>query len=250
MPKKKINIGGLTKLSSDYCATIDAEEKEEVPPTPAPTKAKATPKKAGKKAASPPPPPPPVEDSLESDAEDVVPEPAKNAKAKQMSEEHKQLLRDRLALMREKQKTLREEKALTKVETKKPLTNLDDIFEKKYSSHFDFLREKITALTDDMTEIKKAKQAKNEMKAKAEEDRKIREEMKKTAPPPQPKPAEQKPAEPKPAPVVMAKVVPTPQPSAWNVPAPPPKEEPPVFKAPVNDISSFRQQFRKGGFNY
>ena len=260
MPKKKISIGGLTKLSSDYCATIDAEENGDTPSAPPDKKttAKTTPKKAVNKKPTTsgivkeqlPPPPPPDEDSLESDAEEVVPEPAKNAKAKQMSEEHKQLLRDRLAMMREKQKTLREEKALTKVETKKPLTNLDDIFEKKYSSHFDFLREKITALTDDMSEIKKAKQAKNEMKAKAEEDRKIREEMKKTAPPPPPKPAEPKPAEPKPAPVVMAKIVPTPQPSAWNVPAPPPKEEPTVFKAPVNDISSFRQQFRKGGFNY
>ena len=246
MPKKKVSIGGLTKLSADYCETIDVEEKEEVPPTPAPTKAKATPKKAVKIKGEVPPPP--AEDSLESDEEEVVPEPAKNMKARQMSEENKQALRNRLALMREKQKQLREEKALHKVETKKPLTNLDDIFEKKYNSHFDFLREKITALTDDMSEIKKAKKEKIEMKAKAEQERKIREEAKKTAPPP-PKPAEQKPAEPKPAPVVMAKIVPTPQPSAWNVPAPPPKEQPYVFKPPINDIGSFRQQFKRGSFN-
>jgi len=232
MPKKKVSIGGLTKLSADYCETIDVEEKEEVPPIPATTKAKATPKKAVKAKEEVPPPPP--EDSLESDAEDVVPEPAKNLKARQMSEQHKQDLRDRLALMREKQKQLREEKALHKVETKKPLTNLDDIFEKKYNSHFEFLREKITALTDDMTEIKKAKQAKNEMKAKAEEERKIREEMKKTAPPP-PKPVAAAP------PPVVAKVTP---------PAPiVPKEQPYVFKPPINDIGSFRQQFKRGGFN-
>jgi hypothetical protein len=241
-PKKKISIGGLTKLSSDYCATIDAEEKDEVPPTPAPAKAKKVVKIKEEL------PPPPAEDSLESDAEDVVPEPAKNMKARQMTEEHKQKLRDRLALMREGQKKLREEKALLKGDTKKPSANLDDIFEKKYNSHFEFLREKITALTDDMSEIKKAKKDKLEMKAKAEQERKIKEEAKKTAPPP-PKPVEPKPAEPKPQPVVMAKIVPTPQPSAWNVPVatPPP---PPVFKAPVNDITSFRQQFRKGGFNY
>jgi hypothetical protein len=240
-PKKKISIGGLTKLSADYCATIDVEDKEEVPPTPAPVvKKKAVSKKPTEEL---PPPPPPAEDSLDSDADDVVPEPAKNMKARQMSEEHKQKLRDRLALMREGQKKLREEKALLKVDTKKPLTNLDDIFEKKYNSHFEFLREKITALTDDMTEIKKAKKEKLEMKAKAEEERKIREEIKKTAPPPP------KPAEPKPAPVVMAKIVPTPQPSVWNVPVPPPKEEPYVFKPPMNDIGSFRQQFKRGGFN-
>lgn len=234
MPKKKVNIGGLTKLSADYCETIDVEEKEEVPPTPAPTKAKATPKKAVKIKEEVPPPP--AEDSLESDEEEVVPEPAKNMKARQMSEENKQALRNRLALMREKQKQLREEKALQKVETKKPLTNLDDIFEKKYNSHFDFLREKLTALTDDITEMKRAKQAKAELKAKAEEDRKIREEMKKTAPPPQPKPAE-----PKPAPVV-AKVAPP-------APVVAPKEQPYVFKPPINDIGSFRQQFKRGNFN-
>jgi len=238
MPKKKISIGGLTKLSSDYCATIDAEENGDTPS--APTKAKGTPKKAVKVKEEVPPPPPNVgadgvSPCLDSDEEDVVPEPAKNMKARQMSEEHKQKLRDRLALMREGHKKLRDEKALLKVDTKKPLTNLDDIFEKKYNSHFEFLREKITALTDDMSEIKKAKKDKLEMKTKAEQERKIKEEVKKTAPP-----------QPKPAAVAVASAPPPPKPVV-PVATPPP---PPVFKAPVNDIMSFRQQFRKGGFNY
>jgi hypothetical protein len=220
-PRKKISIGGLTKLSSDYSATIDVED-DVVPPTP-----KVAPKGKKARVASPPPPPPPPED-LESEEEEVVPEPAKNRKAREMSEEHKQALRDRLATMREKQKQMREEKALQKVETKKPLTNLDDIFEKKYNSQFDFLREKLTALTDDMSEMKRAKKEKAELKAKEAEDRKIREEIKRVAPPP-PKPVV---APPPPKPVVA--------------PPKPVAEVPYVFQPPINDITSFRQQFRKG----
>ena len=223
MPRKKISIGGLTKLSSDYCATIDVAE--EVPPTPKPA-----PKGKKARVASPPPPPPPPPEDLESEEEDVVPSPAKNKKAREMSEEHKQALRDRLALMREKQKQMREEKALQKVETKKPLTDLDDIFEKKYNSQFDFLREKLTALTDDMSEMKRAKKDKAELNAKEAEDRKIleeiksREEAKKVAPP---------------------KVV-LPPPQNTVVAPPKPVDVPYVFQPPMNDIMSFRQQFRKG----
>ena len=59
MPRKKISIGGLTKLSSDYCATIDVAE--EVPPTPKPA-----PKGKKARVASPPPPPPTARDASAS----------------------------------------------------------------------------------------------------------------------------------------------------------------------------------------
>ena len=75
-PKKKISIGGLTKLSSDYNATIDVVE-DDVPPTPAP-------KSKAKKEKERSPSPPPTED-LESD-EDIVPEPAKNKKQREISD--------------------------------------------------------------------------------------------------------------------------------------------------------------------
>ena len=114
--------------------------------------------------------------------------------------------------------------------------NLDEIFEKKYSSQFDFMKEKLLALTEDIGEIKREKLQKKERKQKEEEEKKIAEEIKKQ------KPVEKPVEKPAPAPPIP-KSEPAPAP-------PPPTPEPYVFKAPANDILTFRQTFRKGGYNF
>jgi hypothetical protein len=118
--------------------------------------------------------------------------------------------------MREKQKQMREEKASLKADKAIP-ANLDEIFEKKYNSQFDFMKEKLLALTQDIGDIKREKLEKKERKQKEED---IRKQTVKVAP----------------APTQKSEAV---------------VEEPPTpFKAPKNDTFSFRNTFKRGGYNF
>ena len=203
--KKKVAIGGLSHLSSEYNHTIN-------------------------KSPSPPPSPPPEseEEEVEENKWDDAPppEPAKSKKQRELTEEHKNMLRERLAKMRETQKQQREEKkALTK-KSDISESGIEAIFEKKYNSQFDFLKEKISAITDDLSEMKKAKKEKAEKKAQADA-----EQLAKKAP------IKMVVAE-KPKETTLDKPAPTLQ-NPYATPLPPA-----TFKPPTTEAGSFRQQFR------
>ena len=203
--KKKVSIGGLSHLSSEYNHTIN-------------------------KSPSPPPSPPPEseEEEVEENKWDDAPppEPAKSKKQRELTEDHKNMLRERLAKMRETQKQQREEKkALTK-KSDISESGIEAIFEKKYNSQFDFLKEKITAITDDLSEMKKAKKEKAEKKAQADA-----EQLAKKAP------IKMVVAE-KPKETTLDKPAPS-NPNPYATPLPPA-----TFKPPTTEAGSFRQQFR------
>jgi hypothetical protein len=209
--KKKVAIGGLTHLSSEYSKTIQKTP----PPSPPPA----------------PPPPESEEEEEEKEWDDAPPpEPAKSKKQRELTEEHKNMLRERLAKMRETQKQQREEKkALTKKSDISEL-GIEAIFEKKYNSQFDFLKEKISAITDDLSEMKKAKKEKAELKAQ-EKAKAEAEQLAK-------KPAIKMVVAEKPKETTLDKPVPTLQ-NPYATPLPPA-----TFKPPTTEAGSFRQQFR------
>jgi hypothetical protein len=203
--KKKVSIGGLSHLSSEYNHTIN-------------------------KSPSPPPSPPPEseEEEVEENKWDDAPppEPAKSKKQRELTEEHKNMLRERLAKMRETQKQQREDKkALTK-KSDISETGIEAIFEKKYNSQFDFLKEKISAITDDLSEMKKAKKEKAEKKAQAEAEQLAKKAPIKIV-------VAEKPKE-----TTLDKPAPTLQ-NPYATPLPPA-----TFKPPTTEAGSFRQQFR------
>jgi len=139
------------------------------------------------------------------DIEDTpVPSAETSKKKRQYTEEHKEMLRQRLAEMREKQKKIREEKKAQNIISKTTPKKVEDVFDKKYKDEFDFIKSKIGEITSDINEIKTLKQQKAEakLKAKAEEEA-IKEQKKavvKEKPTPEPAQAQQapKPAQPPP----------------------------------------------------
>ena len=211
--KKKVSIGGLTHLSSEYSHTI-------------------------KKSPSPPPTPPPESEEEEEEEEKQwddapPPEPAKSKKQRELTEEHKEMLRQRLAKMRETQKQQREEKKALAKKNDISESGIEAIFEKKYNSQFDYLKEKISAITDDLSEMKKAKKERAELKAQAEAERKAEQLAKK---PPIKMVVSEKPKE-EPTPTLEKQVA---EPNPYAIARPPT-----TFQAPPTDAGSFRQQFRR-----
>ena len=167
----------------------------------------------------------------EGECEDIedapVPSAETSKKKRQYSEEHKEMLRQRLADMREKQKKMREEKKTQNILSKTTPKKVEDIFDKKYKDEFDFLKTKIGEITNDISEMKTLKQQKAEAKAKAKAEE---EEIK------QQKKAEEE----KKKAVMKEKVPPTPAPA----PAPAPEQ----FIPPPN--LSFRQRFSNNLNNF
>ncbi len=131
-----------------------------------------------------------------NDIEDApVPSAETSKKKRQYTEEHKEMLRQRLAEMREKQKKIREEKKAQNIISKTTPKKVEDVFDKKYKDEFDFIKSKIGEITTDISEMKSLKQQKAEAKAKAKaEEEAVKEQKKavvkeKPAPEPAPKPA-------------------------------------------------------------
>ena len=158
------------------------------------------------------------DDEVFSDGEDIenapIPSAETSKKKRQYTEEHKEMLRQRLADMRDKQKKLREDKKAQNTASKTAPKKPEDVFDKKYKDEFDFLKSKIGEITNDINEIKTLKQQKAEAKLKIKADDAIIKEKQ------SPAPAKQSPA-------------PTPAPA----PAPAPEK----FIPPIN--LSFRQRF-------
>lgn len=137
-----------------------------------------------------------------ADIEDApVPSAETSKKKRQYTEEHKEMLRQRLAEMREKQKKIREEKKAQNILSKTTPKKVEDVFDKKYKDEFDFLKSKIGEITTDISEMKSLKQQKAEAKAKAKAEEEAVKEQKKAVvkEKPAPEPAQAQPA-PKPAP--------------------------------------------------
>lgn len=116
-------------------------------------------------------------------------ETAKKKSKRELSEDQKQVLRDRLVKMREVAKQKREEKkksvSFQKDETSgenviiKTKDNMDSIFEKQYKDKFEMLSEKLNLISSDMIEMKQMKLKKQEAKRQALEAKKQEEEDKK-----------------------------------------------------------------------
>jgi hypothetical protein len=164
----------------------------------------------------------------DGECEDIEETPIPSAeiskKKRQYTEEHKEMLRQRLAEMREKQKRLREEKKAQNASTKTLPKKTEEIFDKKYKDEFDFIKTKIGEITTDISEMKSLKQQKAEAKAKAKAEEEAIKELKK---------AEK--AEEKKAPAPAPEPTPAPQPQIISAPE--------TFIPPQN--LSFRQRFNK-----
>ncbi len=163
MPKKKsVSVAGLTKLSSDYSATLENTPPPSPSPSPPPEDKeknvllkKKTPEES-------------VEEESDSDAEEtkqIAQNPNMSKKKREYSEAHKQVLRERLVKMRAKQKEMREAKKAEKIANPNNNTS-GDLFEKKYKNDFDFIKDKISNITNDIDEIKTYKREKAERKKK------------------------------------------------------------------------------------
>jgi len=107
---------------------------------------------------------------------------SKKKTKKELSEDQKQVLRDRLIVMRETARIKREEKKQNLEETKscdniviKTSDNMDSIFEKKYKDKFEMLTEKLNMISNDVGDIKKMKLQKAEAKRHASELKKQQE---------------------------------------------------------------------------
>lgn len=128
------------------------------------------------------------EDELDLKALLGLETPKKKSK-RELSEDQKQVLRDRLVKMREVAKEKREAKkknvSFEKDETSgenviiKPKDNMDSIFEKQYKDKFEMLTEKLNIISSDVVEMKQMKLKKQEEKRKALEAKKQEEEDKK-----------------------------------------------------------------------
>ena len=114
---------------------------------------------------------------------------SKKKTKRELSEEQKQVLRDRLVKMREIAKEKREAKkknvSFEKDQTSgeniiiKPKDNMDNIFEKQYKDKFEMLSEKLNLISSDVVEMKQMKLKKQEEKRKALEAKRHEEEDKK-----------------------------------------------------------------------
>lgn len=114
---------------------------------------------------------------------------SKKKTKRELSEEQKQVLRDRLVKMREIAKEKREAKkknvSFEKDQTSgenviiKPKDNMDNIFEKQYKDKFEMLSEKLNLISSDVVEMKQMKLKKQEEKRKALEAKRQEEEDKK-----------------------------------------------------------------------
>ena len=153
--------------------------------------------------------------------ETPVPSAETSKKKRQYSEQHKDMLRQRLADMREKQKKIREEKKAQNTATKTTPKKVEDVFDKKYKDEFDFLKSKIGEITNDINEIKTLKQQKAEAKLKIKADEEAIKEQKKEVVKEKSTPAEKT----------------APAPAQTPTPAPAPEQ----FVPPPN--LSFRQRF-------
>ena len=103
---------------------------------------------------------------------------SKKKTKKELSEDQKQVLRDRLIVMRETARIKREEKKQNLEETKSSDNivikktsddDIDSIFEKKYKDKFEMLTEKLNMISNDVGDIKKMKLQKAEAKRHASE---------------------------------------------------------------------------------
>ena len=160
MPKKKsVSVAGLTKLSSDYSATLENTPPPSPSPSPPPLPAKKTPPQ--KQVNN-------TEEQSDSDAEEtkqIAQNPSMSKKKREYSDAHKEVLRERLVKMRLKQKDMREAKKAEKIAN--PNGNPSgELFEKKYKNDFDFIKDKISNITNDIDEMKTYKKEKAERKKK------------------------------------------------------------------------------------
>jgi hypothetical protein len=160
MPRKKnVSVAGLTKLSSDYSATLENTPPPSPSPSPPPLPAKKTlPQKQEDNK----------EEQSDSDAEEtkqIAQNPSISKKKREYSEAHKEVLRERLVKMHAKQKDMRETKKAEKLSN--PNANpSNELFEKKYKGEFDFIKDKISNITNDIDEMKTYKREKAERKKK------------------------------------------------------------------------------------
>lgn len=92
---------------------------------------------------------------------------SKKKTKKELSEDQKQILRDRLVKMREVAKANREaKKSNTTSNDGSSSIKTEDIFEKRYKDNFDMLSHKLNAISNDVAEMKLMKQKKAEDKSK------------------------------------------------------------------------------------
>jgi len=97
---------------------------------------------------------------------------------RELSEEQKNVLRERLVEMRAKAKAKREAK---KAELVKDPNISNEVFERQYKDKFEMINEKLTNISTDVSDMKKAKMEKARLKAEAKalaeaEKEKIKEE--------------------------------------------------------------------------
>jgi len=83
---------------------------------------------------------------------------------RELSEEQKNVLRERLVEMRAKAKAKREAK---KAELAKDPNISNEVFEKQYKDKFEMIDEKLSNISSDVSEMKKAKMEKARLKAEA-----------------------------------------------------------------------------------
>lgn len=107
---------------------------------------------------------------------------SKKKTKKELSEDQKQVLRDRLIVMRETARIKREEKKQQLEESKssdnivmKSSNDMDSVFEKKYKDKFEMLTEKLNMISNDVGDMKKMKLQKAEAKRHAAELKKQQE---------------------------------------------------------------------------
>lgn len=92
---------------------------------------------------------------------------SKKKTKKELSEDQKQILRDRLVKMREIAKANREaKKTNTPSNEGSSSIKTEDIFEKRYKDNFDMLSHKLNTISNDVAEMKLMKQKKAEDKSK------------------------------------------------------------------------------------
>ena len=103
-----------------------------------------------------------IKDEDEINIEEILGEKKKTKR--ELSEDQKNILRERLVKMREVAKAKREAK---KAELIKDSNISNDVFEKQYKDKFEMLDEKLTSISTDVSDLKKAKAEKARLKAEA-----------------------------------------------------------------------------------
>jgi hypothetical protein len=132
--------------------------------------------------------------------------PVKKKTKRELSEEQKDMLRERLIGMRETAKQKREDKK-KRIEDEnsnssenvviKKANDIEDIFEKKYRDKFEMISEKLSTINLDISEIKRLKLEKISKRKEEADQKKAEEEQKKQkdlekAPAAAPAPAQEK----------------------------------------------------------